>query len=67
MRAQLRPLVVDGGDWSYISLRGADLRGVVGLAGLRLLEADLSDADLSGCDMSGADLSRARLRGVTDE
>ena len=63
LRTQLRPLVVDGGDWSYVSLRGADLRGVA-LRGLRLVEADLSAADLSGCDLSGSELSRAQLRGV---
>src|SRR4051794_31685201 len=33
--AVLRPLTVDGGDWSYVSLRRADLTGV-GLARLRL-------------------------------
>ncbi|TAL26110.1 MAG: pentapeptide repeat-containing protein [Frankiales bacterium] len=63
VRAALRPLTVDGGDWSYVSLRAADLRSVA-LAGVGLAEADLTDADLSGCDLTGADLSRARLRGV---
>jgi uncharacterized protein YjbI with pentapeptide repeats len=63
VRAQLRPLTVEGGDLSYVSLRRADLRGIA-LPGVVLAEADLTDADLSGCDLSGADLSRARLRGV---
>ena len=63
VRCDLRPLTVEGGDWSYVSLRQADLRGV-SLAGLRLAEADLSDADLSGGSLAGADLSHARLRGV---
>ena len=63
LRCDLRPITVEGGDWSYVSLRGADLRGV-SLAGLRLAEADLSDADLSGGSLVGADLSHARLRGV---
>ncbi len=63
VRAALRPLTVEGGDWSWVSLRSADLRGV-GLAGLSLAEADLTDADLSGADLSGADLTRAQLRGV---
>ena len=63
VRASLRPLTVEGGDWSWVSLRSADLRGV-GLAGLTLAEADLTEADLSGADLSGADLTRAQLRGV---
>lgn len=63
VRCDLRPLTVEGGDWSYVNLRGQDLRGV-GLSGVRLVEADLSDADLSGCSLAGADLSHARLRGV---
>jgi uncharacterized protein YjbI with pentapeptide repeats len=63
VRCDLRPLVVEGGDWSYVTLRGEDLRGV-SLAGVRLAEADLSDADLTGASLAGADLSHARLRGV---
>jgi uncharacterized protein YjbI with pentapeptide repeats len=63
LRCELRPLTVEGGDWSYAVLRGADLRGV-SFAGVRLAEADLSDADLSGGSLAGADLSHARLRGV---
>ena len=61
--AELRPLRVEGGDWSYVRLRGADLRGVA-LRGVRLAEADLTEADLSGCDLRGADLSYATLRGA---
>ena len=63
VRCDLRPLTVEGGDWSYVSLRGADLRGV-SLAGVRLTEADLTDADLTGGSLAGADLYRARLRGA---
>jgi uncharacterized protein YjbI with pentapeptide repeats len=59
--AELRPLTVEGGDWSYVRLRGADLRGV-SLRGVRLAEADLTDADLSECDLREADLSHATLR-----
>ena len=59
--AVLRPLTVEGGDWSYVRLRGADLRGV-SFRGVRLAEADLSEADLSGCDFRDADLSHATLR-----
>ena len=63
LRCELRPLTVDGGDWSYVTLRQADLRGV-SFAEVRLAEADLSDADLSACSLAGADLSHARMRGV---
>ncbi len=61
--AELRPLRVEGGDWSYVRLRGADLRGV-SLRGVRLAEADLTDADLTDVDLRGADLSHATLRGA---
>jgi uncharacterized protein YjbI with pentapeptide repeats len=27
VRRRLRPLTVEGGDWSWVSLRSADLRG----------------------------------------
>jgi fluoroquinolone resistance protein len=63
-QAELRPLRVEGGDWSYVRLRGADLRGV-SFHGLRLAEADLTDADLTDCDLRAADLSYATLRGAT--
>jgi uncharacterized protein YjbI with pentapeptide repeats len=63
LRCDLRPLTVEGGDWSYVTMRGEDLRGV-SFGGARLTEADLSDADLSGGSLAGADLSHARLRGV---
>jgi len=62
--AELRPLTVDGGDWSYVRLRGADLRGV-SFRGVRLSEADLTDADLTDCDLRESDLSYATLRGAT--
>lgn len=61
--AVLRPLTVDGGDWSYVSLRGQSLAGLR-LAGVRLREADLTDADISGTDLSGADLAHARVHGL---
>jgi fluoroquinolone resistance protein len=57
----VRPMTVEGGDWSYVALRGADLRGV-SFAGVRMREADLDGADLSGCDLTRADLSHARVR-----
>jgi uncharacterized protein YjbI with pentapeptide repeats len=59
----LRPLTVDGGDWSFVTLARADLRGV-GFAGTRMREADLSKADLTGGALTGVDLSGARLGGV---
>jgi uncharacterized protein YjbI with pentapeptide repeats len=59
----LRPLHVEGGDWSYVRLRGAELRGV-SFRGVRLAEADLTDADLTDVDLRDADLSYATLRGA---
>jgi fluoroquinolone resistance protein len=61
--ATLRPLRVEGGDWSYVRMRQADLRGV-SLRGVRLAEADLTDADLTDVDLREADLSFATLRGA---
>jgi fluoroquinolone resistance protein len=58
----LRPLRVTGGDWSFVSLVDADLRGTV-LAGVRLREADLRGADLTGATVSDCDLSAAVLDG----
>src|SRR6266545_1685704 len=57
----LRPLTVDGGDWSYVSLRMQDLSGL-DLTGLRLAEVDLTGADLRETVLAGCDLSRAVLR-----
>ena len=62
--AELRPLTIDGGDWSYVHLRGADLRGV-SFRGVRLTEADFTEADLTECDFRDADLSYATLRNAT--
>jgi uncharacterized protein YjbI with pentapeptide repeats len=62
--AELRPLRVEGGDWSYVRLRQADLRGV-SLRGVKLAEADLTDADLTDVDLREADLSHATLTGAT--
>ena len=56
----LRPLQVDGGDWSYVRLRGADLSGV-SLRGVRLAEADLTEAVAKDCDLRECDLSHARI------
>ncbi|WP_236833549.1 pentapeptide repeat-containing protein [Blastococcus sp. MG754427] len=59
--ASLRPLTAVDCDWSWTSLRGADLSAQQ-LSGQRFREADLTDADLRGADLSGADLERARLQ-----
>jgi uncharacterized protein YjbI with pentapeptide repeats len=61
--ATLRPMTTTESDWSYTSLRGADLSGL-DLSGLRLSEADLTDADLRECDLSRADLRHARVQGA---
>jgi fluoroquinolone resistance protein len=57
----LRPLTVTGGDWSFVSLAGADLRTAV-FRGVRMREADLSGANLKDAVLSNVDLSAAQLR-----
>jgi len=66
------PLVCERGDWSFVSLRGADLRSA-SFTGVRMREADLTGArctgatlrelDLSGASLHGIDLERADVRG----
>jgi uncharacterized protein YjbI with pentapeptide repeats len=63
LRCEFRPMTVEAGDWSYVVMRGENLRGI-SFAGVRLAEADLSDADLTDASLAGADLAHARLRGV---
>ena len=53
-------MTVEAGDWSFVSLVGADLGGL-DLTGVRLIEADLSGADLTETVLRRADLSRAAL------
>ena len=65
-------LKADGGNWSFVDLSGAELRGAR-FTGVRLREADLTrarcaEAVFSGCDLSaasltGADFSAADLTG----
>src|SRR4051794_2376853 len=65
-------MVVDGGNWSFVGLSGADLHSAR-LSGVRLREADLTriratggtlrDCDLSGATWDGADLTGCDLRG----
>jgi fluoroquinolone resistance protein len=59
----LRPLTVTGGDWSFVGLSDADLRGVE-VRGARMREVDLSGADCRQAAFTGADLSGAQLRGT---
>ncbi|HEX4816910.1 MAG TPA: pentapeptide repeat-containing protein [Nonomuraea sp.] len=56
-------LKAEGGDWSYVGLPGADLRGSL-FQGVRLREADLSGARLAGARVRRCDLSGAWLRGA---
>ncbi|WP_106399491.1 pentapeptide repeat-containing protein [Actinocorallia populi] len=60
-------LKVSGGDWSFVGLPGADLRGSR-FSEVRLREADLTgarlqSAELRGCDLSGSWLHSADLTG----
>jgi fluoroquinolone resistance protein len=55
----LRPLVVTGGDWSFVNLATADLRSAV-FRGVRMREADLGGANLAEATLSTVDLSGAR-------
>ena len=61
VECKLRPITVQGGQWSSVLLRRADLSGQA-LSGLVMVEADLSESDLTDADLSGSDLSRASLR-----
>ncbi|HEX5871551.1 MAG TPA: pentapeptide repeat-containing protein [Longimicrobium sp.] len=63
---------VEGGNWSFVGMPGADLRNA-SFRGTRLREADLTgvrlqgttvrDADLGGASLHGADLRGCDLRG----
>jgi uncharacterized protein YjbI with pentapeptide repeats len=68
----LRPLRIVGGDWSFVSLAGADLRGIaaedvrmreIDLTGARCDQAILLGVDLSGAQLRSASFERADLRG----
>ncbi|MQS38808.1 pentapeptide repeat-containing protein [Streptomyces katsurahamanus] len=61
-------LRVTGGDWSFVGLPGADLRGA-DFDGVRMRECDLTGARLekatvTGVDLSGAMLHSAKLAGA---
>ncbi|MBE3008424.1 pentapeptide repeat-containing protein [Microbispora sp. NEAU-D428] len=51
---------VEGGDWSFTGLPGADLRRAA-FADVRMREADLTGARCAGATMRGVDLSGAWL------
>jgi uncharacterized protein YjbI with pentapeptide repeats len=53
-------LVVKGGDWSFVGLPGADLRGA-SFTDVRMREADLGGAKCDGATLVGLDLSAATL------
>jgi fluoroquinolone resistance protein len=71
-QSTLRPLRVTGGDWSFVGLPGADLRGIA-VQGVRMREVDLTgancadavftDVDLSGAQLHSAKFTRSDLRG----
>jgi uncharacterized protein YjbI with pentapeptide repeats len=60
VECDLRPLEVTGGDWSFVGLSMAKLRGVT-FRGVRMREADLGGADLTEATLSDVDLSGAQL------
>src|SRR6187397_3517240 len=67
-RCSFGPLVVEGGDWSLVSLAGADLRQAE-FRNVRMAETDLSGARLDGavlrdCGLAGAWLRGANLHGT---
>lgn len=51
---------VDGGDWSFVALPGADLRSAE-FSGVRMREADLAGARFEGAKLRDSDLSGAWL------
>ena len=67
-RCRFGPLTVQGGDWSLVGLRGADL-GQADIRDTRMREADLTGARLDGAvvrsvDLAGAWLHRASFVGT---
>jgi uncharacterized protein YjbI with pentapeptide repeats len=65
--AAAQRMTVEGGDWSFVGLAGADLRRAR-LTDVRMREVDLAGADLgqavlTNCDLAGATWSRADLTG----
>lgn len=58
--ANLTGLLISGGDWSYVNLRGHSLARL-DLRGVKFREADLYRCNLERCDLRKADLHRAVL------
>ncbi|MBB5872447.1 uncharacterized protein YjbI with pentapeptide repeats [Allocatelliglobosispora scoriae] len=63
----VRPMRITGGDWSFVGLAGADLRGVT-ITGTRMREVDLTaanctDAVIVDTDLSGGQLHSAKFGG----
>lgn len=63
VRCSFDLLKVDGGDWSFVGLAGADLRRA-GFVDVRMREADLSKARCEGGSLVRVDLSGAALHGI---
>ncbi len=61
VECDLRPLTVTDGDWSFIALRMADLRGVR-FTGVRMREVDLTEARCDGAVFANVELSAARVQ-----
>lgn len=59
----VRPLRVSGGDWSFVSLSGSDLRNAR-FHKVRMREADLSGANCEKSEFVNVDLSAAQVRGA---
>src|SRR5690606_7151239 len=56
-------LKVDGGDWSFTGLQGADLSRAA-FKDVRMREADLAGARCAGASFRGVDLAGSSLRGA---
>ncbi|WP_194894319.1 pentapeptide repeat-containing protein [Catenulispora pinisilvae] len=65
-RCTFGALKVEGGDWSFTGLPGADLRGSV-FRGVRMREADLTGAKCQGAQFRDTDLSGASVYGSSFE
>lgn len=61
--ANLKGVVLEGSQMSYVSLRLAILKGA-NMQNCVLREAVLAGADLENCNLTGADLQGANLRGA---
>jgi fluoroquinolone resistance protein len=60
----VRPMRVLGGDWSFVALAGADLRGT-SFQGVRMREVDLTGANCTDAVFADVDLSGAQLHGIS--